>query len=303
MLQPFPVQNQPRPRPADLRQVTASTGKMKIVSENGSCPSTLTDQSHEPIRALAEVTGFVATRTFTPAATTRSCSRLHSAHTSRNQPRSTPLSARTTAPAISMVMAPGHGHAQCVAATYCSRPHDRHERRRLVGWQCQQTGPRRLAPAKQMLRRHVVSARNLRHHRARHAPDSATIARPARPPAASASHPNTDIDPTCGSESVIYGRPNMYDRSAKVGSHLAPQATRYKVGAEFRLLCTTESLGFSATPIGGSLLQRELWVLTQEPTLRCNRKAAFAAALSLSELQMAIRRLLSTRPALSADSP
>jgi hypothetical protein len=45
-------------------------------------------------------------------------------------------------------------------------PHDRYKHRHLVGRQRQQTGPRRLAPTKQMLRRHVVSARYLRHHRA-----------------------------------------------------------------------------------------------------------------------------------------
>src|SRR5271170_6802707 len=52
-------------------------------------------------------------------------------------------------------------------ARLARRGHDRNEHRRLRGRKDQTASPRRFAPCKQMLRRHVVPSRYLRHNRAR----------------------------------------------------------------------------------------------------------------------------------------
>ena len=56
-----------------------------------------------------------------------------------------------------------------------------------------------------------------------------------RKPNSPAPHPDTDIrlDPAAPKRH-LYGRPYVRNRYAKVGSHLAAQIARYKVGAEFR---------------------------------------------------------------------
>src|SRR5207302_1664686 len=68
-------------------------------------PQRLTDQSHEPIRALAEVHGLRGHQDLHPYRNRDHVAAFTVRSTSRSQPRSTPLSARTTAPAISMLMA------------------------------------------------------------------------------------------------------------------------------------------------------------------------------------------------------
>ena len=57
-------------------------------------------------------------------------------------------------------------------------------------------------------------------------------------PATPAPHPDTDIDRPRGSEASSIWSTICANRYAKVGSHLAAQIARYKVGAEFRPRCT-----------------------------------------------------------------
>ena len=127
---------------------------------NGRTPSSPTTQS-----LMSRLAGILMTsmptsrnRDHVAAFTARS--------SSRSQPRSTPRSARTTAPAISMVINPETVTPTAGNTVLTGFPHDRNNHRHLVGRQRQHTAPRRLAPTTQMLRRHVVSARYLRHHRA-----------------------------------------------------------------------------------------------------------------------------------------
>ena len=54
-------------------------------------------------------------------------------------------------------------------------------------------------------------------------------------PSTPAPHPDTDINSTRGSEASSIWSTICANRYAKVGSHLAAQIARYKVGAEFRL--------------------------------------------------------------------
>src|SRR6185312_4863936 len=80
----------------------------------------------------------------------------------------------------------------------------RYKHRHLVGRQRQLTGSRRLAPTKQMLRRHVVPPRHLRHHRAGRIGFRDDPPLGLNAPPTPASNPNPDIDPTWWLRSVNY---------------------------------------------------------------------------------------------------
>ena len=82
-----------------------------------------------------------------------------------SQPRSTPLSARTTAPAISITIDPGQFANAPAAPHLAGRRHDRHEHGSFLGRQSQPASACRLAPGEQMLRRDLVPTRDLRCHR------------------------------------------------------------------------------------------------------------------------------------------
>jgi hypothetical protein len=121
----------------------------------------LADQSHEAIRALAEIDGLRGHQDLNSRSNRNHVAAFTARSTSRSQPRSTPRSARTSAPAISMLMVPDRFAAAAETPSSRGLPHNRYKHRRLVSRQRQKTGPGRLAPAKQVLRRHVVSARHL----------------------------------------------------------------------------------------------------------------------------------------------
>jgi hypothetical protein len=103
-----------------------------------------------------------------------------------------PGAARTTTPAISIVITP---EPSATAAVMMQIRQHRDEQRCRVGRQAQCVGPRRLVPSEQMLWRDVVPARRLQHDRARrigfrHDPSPDPVA-----PTAPTPHPDLDNRP------------------------------------------------------------------------------------------------------------
>jgi hypothetical protein len=94
-----------------------------------------------------------------------------------------------------MVMAPDLFAAAAATPLSSVSPNDRYKHRHLVDWQCQKTGPSRLAPTKQMLRRHVVPTRHLRHDRAGRIGFRDDQPLGLNAPTTPASNPDPDIDP------------------------------------------------------------------------------------------------------------
>ena len=128
------------------------------------------------------------------------------------------------------------------------RPHDGYEHRQFVGRQRQQTSPCRLAPTKQMLRRHVVPTRHLRHDRAWRIGfrDNPPLGLDA--PATPASNPDPDIDPASWLRSVNYMVDHMCEpicpiRFESCGSNRALQGgsreplTSYQLAGSSVRLC------------------------------------------------------------------
>src|ERR1022692_692796 len=140
MLQPFPEQNQPGTVPRqNLKPVRPLRPENEDRFRERVVPQRLTDQSHEPIRTLAEIHGLRGHQDLHPCRNRDHVAAFTARSTSRSQPRSAPHSARTTAPAISMVMAPDTVTPNAVAAlssqvsrTTCT---NRSEERR-VGKEC-----------------------------------------------------------------------------------------------------------------------------------------------------------------------
>src|ERR1700676_3143372 len=107
MLQPFPKQNQPGTVPRqNLKSVRSLRPEDEDCFRERVVPQRLTDQSHEPIRTLAEIHGLRGHQDLHPRSNRNHVAAFTARSTSRSQPRSTPRSARTTAPEISMVIAP-----------------------------------------------------------------------------------------------------------------------------------------------------------------------------------------------------
>jgi hypothetical protein len=161
--------------------------KMKIAPENGSCWSCSRTTAARLSAPRRKSTGFVATRTFTPAGTAivsrpsrpaaRPAARRGRRQGPREPPRRRSRSQSSGNPGPTLPTSLHRGEAP-------SRPERTAAPRSR---QAQQTGARRLAPREQMLRRDVVPARHLRHHRARrigfrHDPALSLIAPPTPAP-------------------------------------------------------------------------------------------------------------------------
>src|SRR4051794_3395457 len=237
MLQPFPEQNEPRTVPRqNLKPISPLRPEDEDRFRERVVPQRLTDQSHKAIRALAEVHGLRGHQHLHPSRNRDHVAAFTARSTSRSQPRSTPRSARTTAPAISMVITP-ETVTPTAAATSSSRAS------LTIGTNIGTSSAGNVSkPARAALRQPNRCCGDMSCRRATSdttAPGAydcatirplvATLQRRRRPtPTRISTRPR-------GSEASSIWSTICANRYAKVGSHLAAQIARYKVGAEFRL--------------------------------------------------------------------